>query len=153
MNGFFTKKSKIEKKFSKMTSEEILLDMLEFYTNDPTQRCVDEGGGCYYSDVFVCHKSEGCAIGRMLDPELSKRLDNLYNTSSIKSIISLHSDLLPKWLLEHDEGFLTYVQTLHDNSRNWTSFGLSEEGKSFVRKIIFECDFNVETFKEFINED
>jgi len=90
---------------------------------------------------FICNysatkNSPGCAIGRHLFTNVAEILDNLGN------IVLIFSDgydhLLPKWMREMGQEFLSAVQCLHDDARIiktensesfWDKTGLTKTGK------------------------
>lgn len=65
-------------KFNKSIKEKLhlLKTTVEYYSEDVTRRCYKRGKGCQYSPETIGHKnSDGCAIGRLLDPKLKQTLD------------------------------------------------------------------------------
>lgn len=122
-----------------MTAQEFLYDTVHHYNLN--NRCVDDTQ-CAYSPLTIGkNNSEGCAIGRYLDPELAYQIDKERKglNASINRVSELYS--LPEWMKQLDIALLTEVQNLHDEEMYWDSDGLSEMGKRKVRNI---CDqFNL----------
>lgn len=135
-----------------MTREEFLLDEIEYYSSNVKKRCINSIG-CFYSSTNVGNSdiSEGCAIGRHLEPELRKKIDEQFSLSDILPAgesSSVRNDVifnqLPEWMKELGQDFLVKCQRLHDLSTYWDESGLSPEGKSQLFKIIelFKLDKN-----------
>jgi hypothetical protein len=107
-------------------------------------RCANDqvrcGMGCKYSPetLHLEGKSEGCAIGRHLTPELAKELDNGTGNKGVKAVFNK----LPDNLKELDASFLTLIQLLHDNPNYWDENGLSEEGRESYSTIKRVYDLN-----------
>lgn len=120
------------------TIKEKQLAFLEETVNhyNSTNRCVNTSNGeCYYHPATLDLEgvSQGCAIGRHLDPELAKRLDIEFNrvpVSDDKVFV-----LLPDNLKELGEEFLSHIQLLHDTDPYWNTTGLSKQGEIFVDRI------------------
>lgn len=123
-----------------MTAQEFLYDTIHHYNSE--NRCVKEDQ-CAYSPLTVGKSnSEGCAIGRYLDPELAYQIDK--DRKELNASIGRVSELypLPGWMKQLDIALLTEVQNLHDEEMYWNSTGLSEYGKTVVQRI---CnDFNLD---------
>lgn len=134
-----------------MTNEQILLDALEYYTVDPVNRRCTDGGACYYSAKTINKEttSEGCLIGRLLSPELAESIDAKY-TKSIDVIFSNGDFELPDFINAGNAEFLAACQTLHDISSNWSDAGLSNIGKTEVRKIIYNYKLDASKFAKFL---
>lgn len=96
-------------------------------------RCV-KYGECRYSPKSIGLEgiSEGCAIGRHLTEKLALSLDKGSNTVVYKPEVFKK---LPGSLRKLGKDFLSEVQCLHDNTRNWDESGLSVEGENKVRMI------------------
>lgn len=116
-----------------MSPERFLAETIMYYSVNPTERRSIHKGACYYSSRHP--KSEGCAIGRYLEPSLANAFDSGF-PSSIAGLFYQHKNLLPKWMQDSDVDFLSSVQKLHDISSYWTDGGLSDKGKEHVDKII-----------------
>lgn len=100
-----------------------------------TNRC-STAQGCRYSPVtlHLQGKSEGCAIGRKLDPELALALDNTPHGGVVNAARIWKQ--LPAWMQELEEDFLRDVQQLHDTSDYWDDNGISKLGKIWFDNII-----------------
>lgn len=119
-----------------MTAQEFLYDTVHHYNLN--NRCVTTAK-CTYSPITIGKEnSEGCAIGRWIDPELAFRIDKEKsdNNSGIHQIIDLYP--FPDWMKKLDTNFLRQLQGLHDTDSYWTETGLSKSGKHYVRYI---CEF------------
>lgn len=80
--------------------------------------------------------SEGCAIGRKLDPEykelvLSKGFNTYYNVEDLFGKCST-----PKIFEGFDLNFLKNVQVLHDTKVYWDEYGINQNGIFYVSLII-----------------
>lgn len=137
-----------------MTRDEILLSTLEYYTIDPiNRRCVSDEGYCQYSPITALKKdlSEGCAIGRLLDKDLAREIDVKEWQIGIDDLIAQGEYTLPEFMNKENSAFLYDVQVLHDINKNWKPNGLSFEGVTFVRNIIYKHDLNLNLFTKFLN--
>lgn len=132
-----------------MTKEQFLQSTIDYYSVDPYNRRCHRDHGCKYSPENAGKegKSEGCAIGRHLTPEVQKKLDE--SQGIISDIITYKSlkQLLPEWMQEMDPDFLDQVQLLHDTSSSWEPNGLSERGKERVNTIINKFNLSMLLFK------
>ena len=111
-----------------------LKDTLEYFNITNLGR--NEFGGYSYSD--------GCAIGRWLEPNLALELDEYCeykNTSVMEPDIFTR---LPQALKKLGKDFLVAIQHLHDDEDYWAEDGLSAFGKKFVNTQIIEC-FEIKT--------
>lgn len=134
-----------------MTRDEFLLDMLEYYVPDPVnRRCVNENEECRYSPVTfgIQDRSEGCAIGRKLSPELAKEIDDAEGSIGIEDVLGRYE--LPEYMNDDNSTFLRKCQVLHDLNEHWDT-GLSEKGIDKVICIIDEFKLNKELFTKFLN--
>ena len=88
----------------------------------------------YNINISACSYSAGCAIGRNLDIELCKLLDNHEcGDSGIEN--NEIFELIPTNLQELTQKFLIEIQVLHDSKSSWDENGLSEIGKMNVQSI------------------
>jgi hypothetical protein len=90
---------------------ELLNDAIDYYWGRPDRKCIDPVmGTCQYR---ASQTSEGCAIGRLLDPVLA---------ASLQQTMGVNSDTifnqLPEWLRSMGQNFLKSLQDLHD----WRTF-------------------------------
>ena len=121
----------------------LLADTIKYYSEDITRRCIgisenDIGLKCYYSGSTINNSnSDGCAIGRLLTPELRQELDDIFSKLSLPSGVNEVWDYLPVDLQSYGKEFLQDLQRLHDGSNNWVSEpnGLSESGKINAEQI------------------
>jgi hypothetical protein len=137
-----------------MSNTELLLDALEYYTVDPVgRRCVDEDNECRYSPVSLGRQetSEGCAIGRLLNSDVAKRIDDRYGSVGIDTLIKKQEKELPDFMNVTNFKFLSKCQNLHDINYYWTKTGLSDIGKNRVSAIIEEYNLDKDKFEKFLN--
>lgn len=129
-----------------MTQTEFLLDMLKYYCEDPSRRCISPTNLCKYHPSTINHlTSEGCAIGRHLSKELAIELDN----EELTDVMSIF-DKLPSELQKLGDDFLQNVQELHDVVRNWNETGLTDYGRIQLRKIIKNYGFQKDLFTTYL---
>lgn len=127
-----------------MTQKEFLLDTIAYYSEDTERRCVTEDG-CYYSPLTINNKkSDGCAIGRWLDPNVAVNLDSLGCKPVINYVVT---SVLPEKLLKLGVDFLKDIQELHDEDTYWYSDGLSRYGKNKVNSIIDTWNLDIPKYK------
>jgi hypothetical protein len=124
----------------------VLQDVIKHFSKSPnTLRSKDPSGKCLYNPPPNKKKSIGCAIGIYLSEEVAETFDNQHITS-IDSIFSRPplKKLLPDWMKKMDVNFLKEIQELHDDEENWSSKGLSKEGKEYTKEICkeYKLDFN-----------
>ncbi len=135
------------------TKEAFLVDTLDYYLGDISERrCYLEGLGCFYSSKTTNKpNSEGCAIGRHIkDEETKKQLDIIGNISMVFTMG--YQDLLPDWMVWFGERFLRDVQMFHDINQNWNvkSNKLSEAGKTHLKEIINTHGLNKSLFTKYL---
>lgn len=119
--GIKTKEQKLkQRKF------EVLEDTIKYYSEDSeARRCSSTSSQCYYSPEKANKpESDGCAIGRLLEPELRIELDKLPPSSINEKIFSQ----LPDNIKILGVRFLSRLQKLHDESGNWNKNGLTFVG-------------------------
>lgn len=125
-----------------MTAQEFLYYTVHHYNSN--NRCTD-GQKCTYSPITIDKKnSEGCAIGRWLDPDLAYQIDT--ERSGINSIINYIIDIypFPEWMKRMNINFLKDVQSLHDTHEYWDSNGINKYGKNKVKSICEEYNLDYE---------
>ena len=127
------------------SKEEYLLDMLEYYTPDPTNRRAIFGTACVYKPTQT---SDGCAIGRRLPLEV---VDKIPFMATVKHIIPLAKKLnIPNWMVNLGTDFLYSVQRLHDFKDNWNSrSGLSYHGRNSLIAIIRDNNLDGKLFEKY----
>lgn len=113
------------KKFE--TKIDLLNDTIAYFWGRPERQCVS-GGSCQYS---ATETSEGCAIGRLLNPELAASLSQ--NVGVINDKVF---DKLPLWLQAFGQDFLTILQDLHD-----TNYLVNMNKEQLYIKTIEHVDF------------
>ena len=139
-----------------MTMQEMLQSNIDYYSADPVQRrctgkinCINI---CFYSPKRAGKegKSEGCGIGRHLSPDTQEIMDgnDPDRSVAIKDIIrSYNKKSLPEWMQNMSTFFLSVIQDLHDDDKNWMSNGLSDLGKSQVDNIVMTFGLQPITLK------
>lgn len=139
-----------------MSPTEFLIDTIKHYNSE--NRCAGECW-CTYSPISSEKEgfSEGCAIGRHLDPEIAYQIDKdnrtesgEYNNSSV-SIKMMHKYPFPDWMIEMNIDFLIAVQHLHDDARYWNNDGISDIGWLYVKIICTDNNLDFEYIKSQIN--
>lgn len=113
----------------------VLQDTVQYYSKDPDgRRCIVDDM-CRYSPKTLGKEatSEGCAIGRLLPPELREELDINYYNKTVR-YTSLFWEL-PQEVQDLGQDFLTMLQNLHDVDIYWDSEGLTEKGEEMVKQI------------------
>jgi len=140
--------------------EAFLLDALDYYTVDPdARRCKNEASNtCVYSPFTIGKiSSEGCLIGRNLEPQLAKRIDEEQGECGVQDAIVRYRDLIPKELIALDSRgagslftFLERCQSLHDSSPNWCPTGLSPEGRNYLHSIVSQFDLDKSQFSKYL---
>ena len=92
-------------------------------------RGLQESMGCSYSGA----NDTACAIGREITRELALELDNYDGVTAIREPNIFNK--LPVRLKRMGQGFLTIIQELHDQERNWNDDGLTLVGREHARLI------------------
>lgn len=113
----------------------LLNETVEYYSADPLNRICKTDEKCVYNPKTIGKEgtSEGCAVGRLLPPELSLKLDNDFNNVPVTREDLF--DILPEDVKNYGRSFLGSLQQLHDSSVYWNSTGLSEAGRERVKTI------------------
>lgn len=97
-----------------------------------------EGSRCT-NNFYVDNKLS--AIGVLCGATCAKQLQKHLVESGFKDLDSIiEEDLLPKRVIQLGEGFLNFVEDFYDNNGNYTEFGLSEQGKSYLEKHLSKYD-------------
>jgi len=121
----------------------VLNETVAYYSEDVNRRCSkDKGGGCYYAPESVNKVgiSDGCAVGRLLKPELRRKIDGFvdkHKGSNGDSYVDADGifNQLPKSVQLLGKDFLVSLQTLHDKPIHWLGEGLSTQGLKMVELI------------------
>ncbi len=136
------------------TKEAFLVDTLDYYLGDITQRrCIGLHGMCKYNPAKIKKpNSDGCAIGRHVkDEETKNKLDIIGDINSI-----FHTNrqyLLPNWMVVFGQEFLRDVQIFHDTGMNWdeNKNTLSSSGKLRLNFIISDYKLDEKLFTKYLN--
>ncbi len=124
-----------------MQALNMLNDVVEHFSSNPTELRSKSLKGCFYNPQPNKPKSIGCAISMYISSKNAIYLDD--HCGSIDSAfdggytdnLTLHSKL-PKWIQKMDVNFLSEIQNLHDDNVYWTNKTISKESKQKVKKII-----------------
>lgn len=128
----------------KQKQAKVLQETLEYYKQDPQAKRCKEGKTCAYSPYTVGKQdtSEGCAVGRLLTPELQQRLDK----ENEGDIVELVFHKLPEEVQSLGLDFLLYLQYFHDSDLYWNAEGLTKKGEQKYKRLMekvemgyFEC--------------
>jgi len=145
----------------KPETQQKLAEGVRYYSQDPSKRSVTFGGGCYYSGSNAGKPdSEGCMIGRMLNPQEREYVDYFFKGADSSDVATLMQcaidgiiDLDHQFLFDEENKYvLTRFQELHDNNNFWTDKGLSFEGVKCLKGILDSYpQLDRSLFEEFIN--
>lgn len=115
----------------------LLNETVAYYSEDTNRRCSNNERFCAYDPATVGKEgiSEGCAVGRLLSPQLKKELDKKYPPISKPSGVHSIFEELPKSIQYYGKEFLTQLQSLHDQSFYWDHNALSVAGKREIENI------------------
>lgn len=109
----------------------MLIDVITWFQADPVGRrakkMLEDGDICVYERVAGLPDCIGCAIGMYISDDKAKHL-----RGSIGTLVQEGNSDVPKWMRNLPYRFLEDLQYLHDNDPNWSDFGLSKEGISYV---------------------
>lgn len=88
-----------------------------------------------------CSYKDGCAIGRHMTQESIDKMPNMPVGALSEEDYVLY---IPEKLRALGLPFLAYIQSMHDNSKNWNNYGLSDIGETFVKEFChkFGMDIN-----------
>lgn len=117
------------------TTEQIIDETVEFYSNNP--RAVIVSGShtmCVYHDKKTGNK---CALGRCMNSNWAERLGGeTFILGNMKLVVgvSLDESLKPEYRGQKLE-FWDALQRFHDTGQNWGEQGLTETGKSVVARL------------------
>lgn len=115
----------IEKKLA------LLEDTVKYYSENTERRCVETDNLCSYSPENVGNTiSEGCAIGRLLTPEIKERLDIEFGALDVRGF-----RILPVEIKGYGLKLLQELQNLHDRKEHWNTEGLTAKGLYKVEEI------------------
>jgi hypothetical protein len=117
----------------------LLNETIAHYSENVNRRCVTTNGEgqfkCKYSGTTIDNaESDGCAIGRLLTPELRIQLDTKYG-DTIPSGVEDIWEYLPDEIKGYGKLFLIDLQKLHDEIAFWDNEGLTGRGKLHVEEI------------------
>ena len=123
-----------------------IIEGINYYLTDPSRRCQDDVGGCYYSGISAKnYKSEGCFIGRFLSPEDRLKADEglRYLDTTVACLLEAAEELgvtVPKWMIDAPISLLLGLQEWHDSSIYWEDNQednhLTETGVLFLKETL-----------------
>lgn len=124
------------------TKEECLVllnETITHYSENVNRRCVKTNGEgqikCKYSGTTIENaESDGCAVGRLLTPELRLELDAMCGDEIPSGVTDIWG-YLPDEIKAYGKSFLTSLQGLHDSIEYWNEEGLSDKGKKYAERI------------------
>lgn len=125
-----------------MTKEQILIEGLKPYLEDPSRRSVINGN-CVYNGPNGTH----CFVGQFMPNELKELGEGIYdNRGTVEVLIENYENIFENHPIINDENleFLEKCQALHDVHSHWTNEGISEEGMKYLEKIIYKFELNRE---------
>lgn len=111
-----------------LTKLQIIEDMVEYYSADPTRRGIGINGAC----VYLSEAGNMCGVGRHMNEPLKTMrgaCDNLYLKDSPTAVTILDS-VLKDESKGHSSGFWRHIQMFHDAHHYWKSDGLTAAGVS-----------------------
>lgn len=125
-----------------MTKEEILIEGLKPYLEDPSRRSL-----IYRNCVFNGSNGTHCFVGQFMPDELKELGESMaHNDSDVQGLLIYYEDELLNHPVINDENleFLSYCQSLHDANEHWTKDSISVEGIKYLEKIIDKFKLNRE---------
>lgn len=148
-------------KLTKTELSEQLAEKLEYYFNDPLNRCRKDGM-CRYSGETLGISSEGCMVGLFLEPEFRKELDR--ETITNENISGSIEDIIargPEHILERipaivkdNAEIMQSFQSFHDMDLNWRikfRNGITLRGQHELEKLISKHKLDRKPFEKFLN--
>ena len=124
-----------------MTKQEILQEIIDFYTEVPGRRTAILGKhACTYNSSDGCH----CAVGKYLLPELREQgTDMLGNTYVIDDLVRMNTgkdreainELLVEEVRGYETDFWSHMQCLHDNPNFWDETTITYKGAVWIRTL------------------
>lgn len=95
-------------------------ETIKYYSEDTNRISRNpQTGFCSYAPAH--EQTQGCAVGRLLNPELQNKLDTI-------GVIDKAWHLIPIELQAFGYSLLARLQELHDAKYHWTPEGLSDRG-------------------------
>jgi hypothetical protein len=117
---------------------EVILETIEFYGNNPSERNI-KNGDCEY--VSECGKKK-CAVGRYLEDEVLN-YDSHWNANGYDEFLgSIYDEGMTKRDVFKfgydgiDDQIWDELQTFHDKNNHWTPEGLSKDGVEYALQMI-----------------
>lgn len=101
---------------------------INYYRADTRRRSI-KNGVCYYNPLNTGNSiSEGCFIGRQIEPKLRKSISQRQDAGRVNSFFRCNPELIPAKLLKYPIDFLMACQNLHDTDDNWSEAGMTGYG-------------------------
>ena len=119
-----------------LTPEEIIDDMVAFYSKDINRRATTTDKHGDYQCLYYMkegRKVKMCAVGRCLKRGEAKNLsESCFWEESYESSGLEMKDFQPKYRFNNDR-FWSKLQDLHDTDRYWDTKGLTAPGEDMVK--------------------
>lgn len=125
-----------------MTKEQILIEGLKTYLEDPSRRSL-----VHRNCAFNGSNGNHCFVGQFMPDKLKKLGESMpHNYSDVHGLLSHYEDELLNHPVINEENleFLLYCQSLHDANDHWTEDSISVEGIKYLEKIIDKFKLNRE---------
>jgi hypothetical protein len=114
---------------------QVLEETVKYYSENTERRCVK--GSCTYApeNSDKASISNGCAVGRLLEPDLRLNLDEMFSSGDDSGVSNEYLfSLLPEKVRNLGMPFLTDLQVLHDDNSNWSAGeGLTVSGEGYAQ--------------------
>lgn len=136
-------------KSQQMTKEQILIEGLKPYLEDPSRRSVLDGD-CVYNGPNETH----CFVGQFMPDELKKLGKNMpENRSEISILLDYHKDIFVNHPIINEDNleFLDECQILHDTNSHWTDKTISKQGILYLKHIISAFGLDEEQISSQLN--
>jgi hypothetical protein len=124
-----------------MTKKEIVLETIEFYSNNPRSKN-SESGMCCYQDPMGNH----CAVGRCIDEDCMGVVADTEQKHGEFEILHFErrvgvelEECLQEKYRGHSIHFWISLQLLHDSDHFWKDGKLHEKAKEFIHDEFDVC--------------
>lgn len=134
----------MEQPKDKVQAFNMLQDVITQFSKPKRRSFNNDIGKCLYNPPNP-FESSGCAIGMYLSEKTCKALDRKRHNKIRLILEAPEAKLLPQWMKDMGEPFLSILQSLHDMVYYWEDKGLSEDGKVQIQSIC--SDFNLDYTK------
>ena len=138
------------------TLSQVMANLLTYFVDNPSRRCV-KNNVCFYSgDVFESDEIRGCLVGILLNPDVAKWADKDVDSGGSVASTMITGALdcgkeIPEIMLGH-QGMFNRFQVLHDTANFWDADGFNKEGKTqLTTTILMNDELNMDDFKHILN--